>query len=309
MPMSFIEEKLREIQAEVDNTNGEKLLILGTRSFYFIAAAAFVALLTYVLKFGTSLSSDRDEWGVFGDYLGGVLNPLVGIVTVLLVLINVRLQRQELKNSLQEMRSSNNALKEQTAALEIQGFQSTFFSWLNSYNNIVSNFEVIGGLGGPPHRGHAALSFIKRFELNTDAYYHDLLDFTKAGDRERFRNGDELEDESATQNVEISILKRWREKRNAREDFFEGGFRSLINIIEWVDLQSSSTIPGRKKAECFRIIRSQLTNAEKTFLLYEIWDMEKRTKQVITQHRILDSLTRSDDPIIKFMLHRLKYLS
>lgn len=306
--MSFIEDKLREIQAEADNIDGEKLLILGTRSFYFIAAVAFAVLLTYVLKFGTSLSSDRDEWGVFGDYLGGVLNPLVGIVTVLLVLINVRLQRQELKNSIQEMRSSNKALKEQNAAMEVQGFQNTFFSWLNSYHNIVGNFEVTGSMGGPPYRGHAALSYIKRFELNNETYLQNLFDLLNTSDKGRFRNGLELENEEAAQNIELRILKRWREKKISREDFFEGGFRSLINIIEWVDLQPR-VIPGVKKAECFRIIRSQLTNAEKTFLLYESWDMDKRPQQIIRLHHVLDSLATNDDPIVRFMLNRLKNLN
>jgi len=304
--MSLIQENLRKVQEHVDNTNSEKLLILGTSAFIFIAVAAFIAVFVYVVNFGTSLSSMKAEWGVFGDYLGGVLNPLVGIVTVLLVLINVRLQRLELKNSIREMRNSNNALMEQNAALEIQGFQNTFFSWLNSYNNIVGNFEVTGSLGGPPYRGHAALSYIKGYELNAETYFHSLLSLVESRDRGNLREGKKVEDDAAAEQIEKNVLKKWREKRNSREDFFEGGFRSLINIIEWVDFQPRKDIPDLKKAECFRIIGSQLTNAEKVFLLYESWDIDQRLKQILVQYNILDSLSRSTDPIAKFMLHRLK---
>lgn len=60
-----------------------------SRSFIIglIAACSFAAAVAaafYVKKFsGFPLSCDPAHWGQFGDYLGGVLNPLIGLSTLI----------------------------------------------------------------------------------------------------------------------------------------------------------------------------------------------------------------------------------
>lgn len=42
-----------------------------------------VPLLFYLYKFGSlTFSADKSDWGTFGDYLGGILNPLLGLLTL-----------------------------------------------------------------------------------------------------------------------------------------------------------------------------------------------------------------------------------
>jgi len=302
------ETKPANIQPVSEENFSEELLRRGIKAFVLAGVFALLTFSIYVVNFGSSLSSDRDDWGVFGDYLGGVLNPVIGLVTVFLVLINVRLQRQELKNSLAEMRNSNDALKEQNASIELQNFQNTFFNWLNSYNNIASNIEVTVEGGHPTYKGYRALSHLYKHRLHNDYYFQSLFVNLSPSDRGLFRSSAMIEDGNSAINVELSCLRRWKEIKAEREDFFEGGFRSLIGIIEWAHLQPIDKIPENKKNEVFGIIRTQLTNAEKTFILYETWKLDSTLREAVAKYKLLDSLENIDDTLVKFMMGRAKHL-
>ncbi|KAA9001525.1 hypothetical protein FJU31_06105 [Stenotrophomonas cyclobalanopsidis] len=62
---------------------------------WVIVLAALLLSAAYLVRFHAYPFGDPDSWGQFGDFLGGMLNPLVGIVTVLLVLETLRVTRQE----------------------------------------------------------------------------------------------------------------------------------------------------------------------------------------------------------------------
>ncbi len=75
-----------------------------------VLAAAITALLlvaatsaSYVLVFGITLSRSREAWGQFGDYFGGVLNPLFALLAFLAVLWSIALQERELKETMARM--------------------------------------------------------------------------------------------------------------------------------------------------------------------------------------------------------------
>ena len=72
-----------------------------------VAAAAIVGI--YFVQFGASfaLSSSRDEWGTFGDYIGGLLNPLIGAFTAFLTWqIAMTIQRMQDRTAREELRES-----------------------------------------------------------------------------------------------------------------------------------------------------------------------------------------------------------
>jgi len=61
----------------------------------FTVGAATAAVLAYRAAFARNGIGDPEAWGQFGDYLGGVVNPVVGIVTVVLVVMTLRVTRLE----------------------------------------------------------------------------------------------------------------------------------------------------------------------------------------------------------------------
>jgi hypothetical protein len=93
-----------------------------------ITVVAWVALLlAYRGNFGTSLSNDRVAWGAFGDYVGGLLNPFLGTMTLFGVLYTVYLQRDLL-------RATRRAERNQRVLNQQQGFENVFFQMLNAIN-------------------------------------------------------------------------------------------------------------------------------------------------------------------------------
>lgn len=293
-------------QYHADEKHTGRLIITGLAGIFAISIIAITALALYMRAFKGDFSSNQGDWGTFGDYLGGILNPVVGLVTVYLVLINVIIQRKELKNSVREMRNSNDALRRQNEAIAEQSFQTTFFNWINSYNNIVSTTEWTGPSGGPPRRGHSGLSGLQEY-FNV-VMTKRLQGLMLGPSFQAFLDTSIIEDNELAQKIENMILESWLATKKSREDYFEGGFRSLVGVIFWVVEQPVKTVSGAKKFECLRIIESQITNAEKTFLLYESWTMRDRDVSVLKDYRLLSKLGRSSDPYARFMLTRANHL-
>jgi hypothetical protein len=86
------------------------------QDFLIIPSDFFSSLLKY-------LSSDPAHWGQFGDYLGGLLNPVIGGCTLIVAILVWRSQEQELQKT-------KKLLKEQIS-------KQVFFDLLNIYQNVI----------------------------------------------------------------------------------------------------------------------------------------------------------------------------
>lgn len=68
----------------------------------------------YIWKFGgDSLSSSPGDWGVFGDFFGGILNPVVAYAAFTWLTRSVRLQKEELTETRRALTDSADAQMEQ----------------------------------------------------------------------------------------------------------------------------------------------------------------------------------------------------
>ena len=73
-----------------------------------IFGICLIAIIIYILNFyNKKISDDTSDWAIFGDYIGGIVNPLVAIINVL-VLIYLTLLVE--KNS--EVRNKQNILEQ-----------------------------------------------------------------------------------------------------------------------------------------------------------------------------------------------------
>lgn len=112
------------------------------------------------------ISKSSEIWGQFGDYMGGVINPIFGFISVILLLYTIRQQqealslqrdelqatREELARSAKAQEASEKALNEQANIFKQQQFEQTFFSMFNQlakiatdllHNNIYNNITII----------------------------------------------------------------------------------------------------------------------------------------------------------------------
>jgi uncharacterized membrane protein len=81
-----------------------------------IVLVIVIVLSTYVfwfLKLETPLSVSPTHWGAFGDYVGGILNPIIAFTALCWLVISVRIQKEELNETRSALKDSADAQKEQ----------------------------------------------------------------------------------------------------------------------------------------------------------------------------------------------------
>lgn len=124
-------------------------------------------IVSFVSKFGVSPSDAQESWGQFGDFVGGILNPLFSVIGLLALLHTIVLQSKELSKSTKELKASAKALKRQNRHNARQQFDNNFFQLLGLNLAQVSNVK----LGG--HRKEVGESAF-RFALSLFANGWDL---------------------------------------------------------------------------------------------------------------------------------------
>ena len=104
----------------------------------FAVVALVVVLGFYFARFyELKIVTKPEELGVFGDYVGGVLNPIFAFLAFLILMLSFRLQSKELRETRDELRKSSDAqleqvdfAKQQLKLLGSQNFESLFFRLL-----------------------------------------------------------------------------------------------------------------------------------------------------------------------------------
>jgi fumarate reductase subunit C len=108
-----------------------------------------------------ALKSKPEVWGQFGDFVGGLLNPIVGICTIILLIATLNLSRVELK----EARVA--ATKAANAQVKMEESMRTQLDIAQSQNNLVNyythleEFQKYFTLIGPNHHRDVGISIFK----------------------------------------------------------------------------------------------------------------------------------------------------
>lgn len=101
--------------------------------FYIGISAILVLLIAFFINFRKQdISTSAAEWGQFGDYLGGILNPIFGLISV--VIISATLQIQ--------IRSSRK-----------QEFDNQFFALLTLYDSVLQSIDRHSSRDGSVRKG------------------------------------------------------------------------------------------------------------------------------------------------------------
>lgn len=89
--------------------------------FYIVLFFTVVVAIFYWFNFrGSSFSSKPEDWGVFGDYMGGTLNPLLAFFSFMLLLLNLKLQREQLDNAEEQLKLNREELAETRKIMDSQ---------------------------------------------------------------------------------------------------------------------------------------------------------------------------------------------
>lgn len=254
-------------------------LIFGIVLFLLMAAGAFFVY-KYYLAFNGEVfpSNQRSEWGTLGDFFGGILNPIFGFASFLALLATIFYQAKELNASTKELKNSATALAAQNRAIELQSFEQTFFSWLNTYRSLLDSVEKIYQHNSYTLTlsGRRALKYIK------DQAFLDFDSKQLKGD--------------FTKDVEliVAVKESWNKLYKDEESQLDSLFRTLYRLFLWVD-QNTKLNPTEKWLY-ISIIRSQLSWIEMVYLFYNcLTERGSKFKTLVEKYAIFDNLAFNND--------------
>ena len=112
-----------------------------------LALVCLILVGSIALLISTGKSIKISDLGSFGDFFGGVLNPIFSLLAFLALLTTIILQASELKSTRKELKKSAKAQQEQSESLKLQNeatklqiFENTFFSLLSEVNSLLDDF-------------------------------------------------------------------------------------------------------------------------------------------------------------------------
>lgn len=151
--------------SEKKNSNKLNFLnwILGVAIVLF-----FGLLIIYYFNIFDLDTTKKSDWGTFGDFIGGTLNPIFALFSLFAIIYTIKIQTQELEFSREELEETRKELKEsriaqqeqseslklQNKATNLQMFENTFFQLINLF------IENIKNIGSKDINGKVVLSNI-----------------------------------------------------------------------------------------------------------------------------------------------------
>lgn len=122
-----------KLQRRVNWTTGFALVIFS------------VVILAYVIKIywlsGGSLAGTPDVWGQFGDYFGGLLNPLIAFLAFYWLTQSVLLQKQELAETKDALKESAESQSKQVLLAKKTAEINALSAILASCNSDLARFR------------------------------------------------------------------------------------------------------------------------------------------------------------------------
>jgi len=247
-----------------DNTNPKP----PTRDalFYIFVAAILCGvgvIIIYRYNFQGDFSVTQGDWGSFGDFVGGTLNPLFSLFALLALLITIRLQndalrmsqkalevnQHELSLSREEMALTRLELEGSKEALNKQNFESSFFNMLKAFRDIAKDVQRSEA------QGNEALRLYSKVLLRHIA-------------------------ESQTADEVIATVN---DRLFAVQYALSNYFKSLEVLLNYVDTASEIN-----SAFYIEIIESQLNSPEITLLFcYGLLEHNPHVKNIIERYSLL----------------------
>jgi hypothetical protein len=233
-----------------------------------LVAAASLSV-AYALRLYAGQSDDLSSWGQFGDYIGGLLNPLVATFALVALVISVRIQKTE--------------LTETRTALERQGSVDILFSLLQQHRELVNSVRLraSGSLSSTEiaddvYQGRAAFSAVVRaLSWEDNGNYPDSF---------QSRESEELGFTLASSDSFIpqvwfdywyrgqpcGVMGAERESPflGSLESAFGHIFRSVYQTLKFIYHLDDRFFDAREKLDLVNYLRAQMSEDE--FILYAL---------------------------------------
>lgn len=223
---------------------------------------AAILIGSYIFTFQKlPVTENPAAWGTFGDYMGGLLNPLISLFTLIVAMQVWKLQKTELA-------VTQKALKEQARTSEQQRQEQRFFDLFNISHRTIDSvrFSLPGPMDQPAthHQGKDAL----------DAWFSRGL----PGELNTFnRHGLGAERDMAA--GESRTIDKNQLELAWERDSSTGSFDHYLRVIYRLLVDSESLL-GEQHFRYVKILRAQLNRNELMLLGFNMWLDDEGKKMI-----------------------------
>lgn len=235
--------------------------------FNLFKFAVYAIILIFLINI---FFNDFKKLGEWGDFFGGVLNPILTFLTFMGLLITIVLQQSELKQSREEF-------KGQKESLENQEFDNKFFQMLNLLNNI--NDRLVINVNKDELKEKNIFEYLKE-KLHNNIYYSYNQD---------------LIDNSLLEDKFLYFKNEFDNFNNEYDTTFKYYFINLYQILKYIDTYSQDE---KQAKEYTNMIRAQLTKNALILLAYNAIGVQNFTtnqyKLLVEKYAFFEHL-RYDD--------------
>lgn len=269
-------------------------------AYWIVALVVLAALFVLMLYFNAfhrhKLSVDPGDWGAFGDYVGGIINPIVGIATVALIFLTLILQRKELQASLREIRGAHKSSV-------LQGFEQSLFSWLANYHSLLAATKSkFGGEGRQAltsmyEKCFSGVVAMQKQHLDEGS---GVLDEEEAknhlGEMRRAATHGDPNERINFSNVFGISLWGYREVVRTHRSELDAVFRTLYRLLRWID---TSELDDTQKWHYVALVRAQLSWIELVFILYNtLTPAGEKFARLANDYALFDNLEVAPDEVV-----------
>jgi uncharacterized membrane protein len=233
------------------------------------------------------LSGDPGSWGQIGDFIGGLINPIVGLGTVLLIFISIQIQRSELRATTKQLDDANKRSAK-------QNFEQSFFSWLSTYRELLNAMqaEVI-------YEQNKIESFNGRKLLS--AWYDTKLKLDDLGVSKcfmpAFSENDDRVSRLDQQMYFASHIRNYQSLFKNNRSELDAYLRTLYRLFQWID--GHTDLLPLEKFHYAALVRAQLSWVELAFLFYNGLTKEGEAfRRFYERYAIFDNIETGKDLLI-----------
>ena len=258
-----------------------------------VLVGVFVLLIAaYAIKFSKNgWSTEPDAWGQFGDFLGGVLNPLVSLAALFALVISVRMQRTELKDTRAELIESRQVASEQSETAKQQRREQRFFDLLNLYQRTVDSLTYAQRSNSLFMPASAGKQTPTTNIFHGKAAIDEWLSGSEVGrNLQNFSKFGFFKQEQNNICLILSINELHTTWQNPQlGNFIDHYFRVIFRI-----LSEAETLLGADHYRYVKLLRAQLNRNELTLLALNLWLDEEGTKMrpLATKYGLLKHLPK-----------------
>jgi len=230
-------------------------------------AVAVVLVIGYAVAFhALPLDTDPAAWGQFGDYMGGLLNPLISLFTLIVAVSVWLLQKTELLET-------RRAVEEQGTTAEQQRQEQRFFDLLTIYHRTVDNVTLrtiseipAGRLVGYDFRVNTSTPMYESMHRKGKEALTEIVNQLERAleFKNRSSRADYLDTKECRQELTSELQRKWAEC--APSSYADSYLRVVFRI-----LSDSEPLLGQQHYKYVKLFRAQLDRDELELIALNLW--------------------------------------